>query len=255
MSITTFTVNGIAVETTDASLVMSILGLQSEPIAAQQPKAEVAKQRRSAKPKQSKRQPKAAAPKVDRSAVLAEVRRLYRGGDFDGARAVIPKGWVQVFGEVDRAEARFAAKAASQEPKAAGKPKAPKQRSAKPKQQPKAEAAKPPKSKAKRSAKPKSAPKSVPTGTDEVGGGRVTSAEQQSLTDWKNLYAGKVNDLLAQGDPNEIALGYAELTLLIDALDVEADKVDPKDSGRLIAKACFLADQVTRLAEFDGAMA
>ena len=106
-----------------------------------------------------------------------------------------------------------------------------------------------------KAAKPKTAPKvkeTVPTGTEGDAVVRVTPKEQQSLQDWKNLYTGKVNDLLAGGSADDVAIGYAELITLIDALDVEASKfeVGSKEAGRLIAKAIFLAELSGRLTDF-----
>ena len=81
---------------------------------------------------------------------------------------------------------------------------------------------------------------------------RVTPKEVQTLNDWKNLYTGKVNDLLAGGSADDVAIGYAELITLIDALDVEASnfEVGSKEAGRLIAKAIFLAELSGRLTDF-----
>ena len=245
--ITSIVINGVEVVTSDRELVLSLLTPTAQPLApaqsaAQETALKVSSQRRkSAKPKGS---PKVKSPKVStpKAEILAEVRRLYRDGDFDAARALIPSGWAQVHTEVNNAAQRWMESnadlvdevaASAQEPKATGKPK----RQSKPK------ASKP------KSTKPK-ASKTVPTGTEGDSVSRVTPKEDKSLNDWKNLYTGKVNDLLAGGCADEIALGYAELVTLIEALDVEADKVDPKDSGKLIAKACHLADLVGRLSDF-----
>lgn len=70
------------------------------------------------------------------------------------------------------------------------------------------------------------------------------------MSDWKNLYEAKVNDVLAGGSADEVALAYAELGTLVDALDTEASNLEPTESGKLVAKACFLADQQTRLMGF-----
>lgn len=233
MSITTLTVNGVTVETTDSSLVLSVLGITQsvlptptaqEPKAAQESEPKQSKRTtaksKSAKPKTTKSAaPKVAQPKAD---LLAEIRTLTRQGSFAEAKSIIPKGWVQVFAEVDRAEQRAAS---AQEPKAAGK-----QRAAR---------------------KPKSAkPKTVPTGTEgAVVSKRITPKETASFTDWKNGFSSKTSDLLSMGDPDEIASAWAELGELIDAIDQQTDlyEVGSKEAGLLIAKACFLADQRQRL--------
>ena len=91
----------------------------------------------------------------------------------------------------------------------------------------------------------------MPTNTDAAPQRKVTK-EAESLIEWKNRYESKVNDLLAAGDGEAIAVAFVTLTGLIESLDVEADKVEPTESGIFIAKACFLADQVNRLDAFDG---
>ena len=157
-----------------------------------------------------------------------------------------------MFGEIDRAEGRAAS---SQEPKAAGKKK-PAPKVTKPKAEaPKVKTAKP---KTTKSAAPKvktpkgkaAKPKTVPTGTEGEAVVRVSPKEVKTLSDWKNLYEAKVNDVLAVGSADEVALAYAELGTLVDALDTEASNLEPTESGRLVAKACFLADQQARLMGF-----
>ena len=177
MALTTFTVNGVTVETTDASLVLAVLN------AAQAP-----------------------SPAVPAPPKAARERRA--------TGKVAPK----------RVKPRKSAPKKAAEPKAA-EPKAPKR---------------------------KRQPKSVPTGTDDAAPTR--SSTDEAMVEWKNRYTAKVNDLLAAGDGNEIAMAYAELKELVDALDDQATQ-DPAEAGRAIAKAVHLADLVNRLDEFDGAMA
>lgn len=235
--ITSIVINGVEVVTSDRELVLSLLAPTAQPSAPAQSAAQTvteSKKSAPAKPrKSSARKSKTTQEKTPAKALLAEIRSAYRGGDFVKAKSLVPSGWVQVANEVEKAEARST------------KSEAPKVTKSKPKTTKSA----PTKSK---SAKPKTAPKvkEVPTGTEGDAVVRVTPKENKSLSDWKNLYTGKVNDLLAGGSADEIAVGYAELVTLIDALDVEADKVDPKDSGKLIAKACHLADLVTLLTDF-----
>ena len=239
--ITSVTLNGVEIVTSDRDLVLSLIALPTptaQPSApAQSEAAQTAKVAKSAPAKQRKsftRKSKTTQEKTPAKALLAEIRSAYRSGDFVKAKGLVPSGWVQVANEVEKAEGRVA-KPATAKPKTT--------KSAAPK-------VKTPKGKA---AKPKTAPKvkeTVPTGTEGEAVVRVTPKEVQTLNDWKNLYTGKVNDLLAGGSADEVAIGYAELQTLIDALDVEADKVDPKDSGRLVAKANFLAELSGRLIDF-----
>lgn len=243
--ITSITLNGVEIVTSDRDLVLSLIAspTPTAPPKATQSAAQPAKSARTksapAKPrKSSTRKSKTTQEKTPAKALLAEIRSAYRSGDFVKAKSLVPSGWVQVANEVEKAEGR------------ATKSEAPKVTKSKPKTTKSA----PTKSKAPKgkAAKPKTAPKvkEVPTGTEGDAVVRVTPKENKSLSDWKNLYTGKVNDLLAGGSADEIAVGYAELVTLIDALDIEASKLDPKDSGKLIAKACHLADLVTLLTDF-----
>ena len=239
--ITSITLGGVEVVTSDRDLVLSMLAslTPTAPPKATQSAAQPVKPTRTksapAKPRKPfTRKSKTTQEKAPAKALLAEIRSAYRSGDFVKAKGLVPSGWVQVANEVEKAEGRVA-KPATAKPKTT--------KSAAPK-------VKTPKGKA---AKPKTAPKvkeTVPTGTEGEAVVRVTPKEVQTLNDWKNLYTGKVNDLLAGGSADEVAIGYAELQTLIDALDVEADKVDPKDSGRLVAKANFLAELSGRLIDF-----
>ena len=239
--ITSITLNGVEIVTSDRDLVLSLIASpaptaqpSAPAMSAVQPADRVAKSAPVKPRKPSTRKPKAAQEKAPAKALLAEIRSAYRKGDFVKAKSLVPSGWVQVLNEVERAEGRAAS------------PKVDSPKVTKPK-------GKSPKVKAPKGKSAK--PKSVPTGTEGDSVRRTTPKEEQSLQDWKNLYTAKVNDLLAIGSADEIALGYAELQHLIESLDVEADKVEPNESGRLIAKACHLADLVGLLADFDGAMA
>ena len=248
--ITSITLGGVEVVTSDRDLVLSMIASltpTAPPKAVQsaEPSKRTASPATVAEPrKSSARKSKTTQGKTPAKEILASIRKAYRSGDFPTARRLCPAGWVQMFGEIDRAEGRAAS---SQEPKAAGKkkpaPKAPKVT------EPKVKTAKPKTPKGK---KPKAQPKTVPTGTEGEAVVRVSPKEIQTLNDWKNLYSGKVNDLLAGGSADDVAIGYAELITLIDALDVEASNFEAgsKESGRLIAKAIFLADQSGRLTDY-----
>ena len=265
--ITSFMVNGVEVVSSDRDLILALLAPTARPSAPAQSAAQTetvavksvpAKQRKS-----SARKSKTTQEKTPAKALLAEIRSAYRGGDFVKAKSLVPSGWVQVANEVEKAEARSTKSAAPKVTKSKSKTTKSK-RSAKPKSQEEhfgdlvTDALKDGNEEVwdlllekKRSTKSKAAkPKQVPTGTEGETVTRVTPKENKSLNDWKNLYTGKVNDLLAGGSADEIAVGYAELVTLIDALDVEASKMEPKDSGKLIAKACHLADLVQRLSDF-----
>lgn len=234
--ITSVTLNGVEIVTSDRDLVLSLIA-SSTPTAppsapaqsAAQPseptrtKSAPAKQRKS-----STRKSKTTQEKTPAKALLAEIRSAYRSGDFVKAKGLVPSGWVQVANEVEKAEGRVA-KPATAKPKTT-KSKAPKGKAA----------------------KPKTPKETVPTGTEGDAVVRVTPKEVQTLNDWKNLYTGKVNDLLAGGSADDVAIGYAELITLIDALDVEASnfEVGSKEAGRLIAKAIFLAELSGRLTDF-----
>lgn len=249
--ITSITLGGVEVVTSDRELVLSMIASltpTAPPKAVQsaKPSKRTTTKSEPAEPrKSSARKSKTTQGKTPAKEILASIRSAYRSGDFPTARRLCPAGWVQMFGEIDRAEDRAAS---SQEPKAAGKkkpaPKAPKV--TKPKAEtPKVKTAKPktPKGKAAK-------PKTVPTGTEGEAVVRVSPKEVQTLSDWKNLYEAKVNDVLAGGSADEVALAYAELGTLVDALDTEASNLEPTESGRLVAKACFLADQQVRLMGF-----
>lgn len=245
--ITSITLGGVEVVTSDRDLVLSMIASltpTAPPKAVQSAESSkrTASPAKSAEPrKSSARKSKTTQGKTPAKEILASIRSAYRSGDFPTARRLCPAGWVQMFGEIDRAEGRAAS---SQEPKAAGKKKpAPKVTKSK------TTTAKPKTPKGK---KPKAQPKTVPTGTEGEAVVRVSPKEVQTLNDWKNLYAAKVNDLLAGGSADDVAIGYAELVTLIDALDVEASNFEAgsKESGRLIAKAIFLADQSGRLTDF-----
>lgn len=237
MAITTLTVNGVVVETTDASLVLTILQGASgpSPVVPAQPLKEAAQgQRRTATKAKSAKSTKAKAPKVAPAQdLLTDVRRLKAEGKFDAARKACPASWKQELAAIDKAEQRAAS--AQEAPK---EPAQEKQRAAR-------------KTKAKTT---KAKAKSVPTGTDEAPVKRTATPRDEELIVWKNGMESKVNDLLAGGDGDEIAMAYCELTEMVDALDRAAD-ADPSKAGFLIAKAAFVADLVQRLDEFDGAMA
>lgn len=239
--ITSVTLNGVEVVTSDRDLVLSLIASSAptarpsapaqsaaQPVETTEAKLPSAKQRKS-----STRKSKTTQGKTPAKALLAEIRSAYRSGDFAKAKGLVPSGWVQVVNEVEKAEGR-AAKPTTAKPTTA-KPKAPK--------------VKAPKVKAPKVKAPK---ETVPTGTEGDAVVRVTPKEIQTLNDWKNLYTGKINDLLAGGSADDVALGYAELVTLIDALDVEASNyhAGSKESGRLIAKAVFLADLSGRLCDF-----
>jgi len=253
--ITSITLNGVEIVTSDRDLVLSLIASPAptaQPSApaqsAAQPVDRVAKSAPVKPRKPSTRKPKAVQEKAPaKASVLAEIRRLYRDGDFDAARDLIPSGWAQVHTEVNNAFTRWSETNAALLDSVVLAPKVTKSKG----KTTKSASTKSKSPKVKRSAKPKS----VPTGTEGDAVVRVTPKEEQSLQDWKNLYTAKVNDLLAIGSADEIALGYAELQHLIESLDDEASKVEPDESGRLIAKACHLADLVGLLADFDGAMA
>ena len=246
--ITSITLNGVEIVTSDRDLVLSLIAspAPTAPPKATQSAAQPAKPTRTksapAKPrKSSTRKSKTTQEKTPAKALLAEIRSAYRSGDFVKAKGLVPSGWVQVANEVEKAEGRSTKSEAPKVTKS--KPKTTKSAATK---------SKAPKGKA---AKPKTAPKvkeTVPTGTEGDAVVRVTPKEMQSLQDWKNLYTGKVNDLLAGGSADDVAIGYAELVTLIDALDVEASKfeVGSKEAGRLIAKAIFLAELSGRLTDF-----
>lgn len=249
--ITSITLGGVEVVTSDRDLVLSMLASltpTAPPKAVQsaEPSKRTTTKSKPAEPrKSSARKSKTTQGKTPAKEILASIRSAYRSGDFPTARRLCPAGWVQMFGEIDRAEGRAAS---SQEPKAAGKKKpAPKVTKSK------TTTAKP---KTTKSAAPKvktpkvKKPKTVPTGTEGEAVVRVSPKEVQTLSDWKNLYEAKVNDVLAGGSADEVALAYAELSTLIDALDTEASNLEPTESGRLVAKACFLADQQVRLMGF-----
>jgi hypothetical protein len=210
----------------------------AQPVEPTEAKSAPAKQRKS-----FTRKSKTTQEKTPAKALLAEIRSAYRSGDFVKAKGLVPSGWVQVANEVEKAEGRVA-KPATAKPKTtkSAAPKVTKSKTTTAK--PKAPKGKSPKVKA-----PK---ETVPTGTEGDAVVRVTPKEIQTLNNWKNLYTGKVNDLLAGGSADDVALGYAELVTLIDALDVEASNYEAgsKESGRLIAKAIFLADLSGRLIDF-----
>lgn len=251
--ITSVTLNGVEIVTSDRDLVLSLIALPTptaQPSAPAQSEAaqttEVAKSAPAKQRKSFTRKSKTTQEKTPAKALLAEIRSAYRSGDFVKAKGLVPSGWVQVANEVEKAEGRAAKPTTT-------KSEAPKVTKSKPKTtKSAAPKVKTPKGKA---AKPKTAPKvkeTVPTGTEGEAVVRVTPKEIQTLNDWKNLYTGKVNDLLAGGSADDVAIGYAELVTLIDALDVEASKFEAgsKESGRLIAKAIFLADLSGRLTDF-----
>lgn len=256
--ITSITLGGVEVVTSDRDLVLSMIASltpTAPPKAVQsaEPSKRTASPAKVAEPrKSSARKSKTTQGKTPAKEILASIRKAYRSGDFPTARRLCPAGWVQMFGEIDRAEGRAAS---SQEPKAAGKKK-PAPKVTKPKAEaPKVKTAKP---KTTKSAAPKvktpkgkaAKPKTVPTGTEGEAVVRVSPKEVKTLSDWKNLYEAKVNDVLAVGSADEVALAYAELGTLVDALDTEASNLEPTESGRLVAKACFLADQQARLMGF-----
>ena len=249
--ITSITLNGVEIVTSDRDLVLSLIASPAptaQPSAPAQSAAQPAEptEAKSAPAKQRKsftRKSKTTQEKTPAKALLAEIRSAYRSGDFVKAKGLVPSGWVQVANEVEKAEGRVA------KPETA-KPKTTK--SAAPKvTKSKTTTAKPKAPKGK-SPKVKAPKETVPTGTEGDAVVRVTPKEIQTLNDWKNLYTGKVNDLLAGGSADDVALGYAELVTLIDALDVEASNYEAgsKESGRLIAKAIFLADLSGRLTDF-----
>ena len=246
--ITSVTLNGVEIVTSDRDLVLSLIALPTPtaPPKATQSAAQPVKPTRTksapAKPRKPfTRKSKTTQEKAPAKALLAEIRSAYRSGDFVKAKGLVPSGWVQVANEVEKAEGRAAKPTTT-------KSEAPKVTKSKPKTTKSA----PTKSKAPKgkAAKPKTPKETVPTGTEGDAVVRVTPKEKQSLQDWKNLYEAKVNDVLAGGSADDVALAYAELSTLIDALDTEASKLEPTESGKLIAKACFLADQQTRLIDF-----
>ncbi len=253
--ITSITLGGVEVVTSDRDLVLSMLASltpTAPPKAVQsaEPSKRTTTKSKPAEPrKSSARKSKTTQGKTPAKEILASIRSAYRSGDFPTARRLCPAGWVQMFGEIDRAEGRAAS---SQEPKAAGKKKpAPKVTKSKTTTaKPKTTKSAAPKVKTPKGKKPKAQPKTVPTGTEGEAVVRVSPKEVQTLSDWKNLYEAKVNDVLAGGSADEVALAYAELGTLVDALDTEASNLEPTESGRLVAKACFLADQQVRLMGF-----
>jgi hypothetical protein len=249
--ITSVTLNGVEIVTSDRDLVLSLIALPTPtapPSAPAQSAAQPSEPTRtkSAPAKQRKsftRKSKTTQEKTPAKALLAEIRSAYRSGDFVKAKGLVPSGWVQVANEVEKAEGRAAKPTTT-------KSEAPKVTKSKPKTTKSA----PTKSKAPKgkAAKPKTPKETVPTGTEGDAVVRVTPKEVQTLNDWKNLYTGKVNDLLAGGSADDVAIGYAELITLIDALDVEESnfEVGSKEAGRLIAKAIFLAELSGRLTDF-----
>jgi hypothetical protein len=255
--ITSITLNGVEIVTSDRDLVLSLIASPAPtapPKATQsavQPSEPTRTKSAPAKPRKPfTRKSKTTQEKAPAKALLAEIRSAYRSGDFVKAKGLVPSGWVQVANEVEKAEGRAAKPTTtkSEAPKVTkSKPKTTKSAPTKSKTttaKPKAPKGKSPKVKA-----PK---ETVPTGTEGDAVVRVTPKEIQTLNNWKNLYTGKVNDLLAGGSADDVALGYAELVTLIDALDVEASNYEAgsKESGRLIAKAIFLADLSGRLTDF-----
>ena len=130
--ITSITLGGVEVVTSDRDLVLSMIASLT-PTASPKAVQSAESSKRVASPakvveprKSSARKSKTTQGKTPAKEILASIRKAYRSGDFPTARRLCPAGWVQMFGEIDRAEGRAAS---SQEPKAAGKkkpaPKAP----------------------------------------------------------------------------------------------------------------------------------
>lgn len=247
MSLSTFTINGVVVETTQP--LEQLLPLLMHTVPAASAPSETATKKLSATESAAPRRTKKSAPKsstarttrkakptrstgvegksfASRKDQLAAIRSLYREGDFEGARNFTPKGWVQVLGEIDRAEVRASERRCKEAASA---------QEAKPQEKPK------PKSKGK--PKTKKAPTekvALPTGSEGVEVVRSCAPEPDALIEWKLRYSTKVADILAGGDLDEMISAWAELTDLVNAFDDDG-------SGPAVAKACHLADLAQQL--------